>query len=50
MGVSLQVYRAAIGLFNVSIIHRIVNFYGLCLFLSIISLIISYVLYSGLNS
>ena len=37
MGVSLQVYRAAIGLF-----------YGLRLSLSIISLIILYVLYSGL--
>ena len=48
MGVSLQVDCAAIGLFNVSIIRRIANFYGLRLFLSIISLIILYVLYSGL--
>ena len=47
MGVNLQVYCAAIGLFNVSIIRRIANFYGLRLFLSIISLIILYVLYSG---
>ena len=48
MGVSLEVYRAAIGLYNCCISYCTVNAYGIRLFLAIISLVILFILQFGL--
>ena len=48
MGVSLEVYRAAIGLYNCCISYLSVNAYGIRLFLEIISLVILFILLFGL--
>ena len=48
MGVSLEIYRAAIGLFNIFKTFFTVNALCICLCITMINLVILFTLFSGL--